>query len=135
MKILFKIKKIQSFSNILDLIAIKSRGYLVKLEVAQKIVNSLNESECEKLKKAHWRYMHFIDIIEDPNLENVEQAKEDRKTYAHLLTLSIFDVEKSIQFMMSITGLPSDYCEAWGEHDFFEVYGISSEDAEKRGYA
>lgn len=104
----------------------------MKLEVAQKIVNSLDESECEKLERAHWRYIHFIDIVKDPNLEDVEQAKEDRKTYAHLLTLSMFDVKNLIQFMMDITGLPSDYCEAWSEYDFFEAYGISSEDAEKQ---
>jgi hypothetical protein len=33
---------------------------------------------------------------------------------------------------MNITGLPRDYCEAWGEHDFFETYGVSSEDVENK---
>ncbi|MDI1225333.1 MULTISPECIES: hypothetical protein [Acinetobacter] len=106
----------------------------MNLEAAKKILESLNASELEKLKNAHWRYMQFIGIINNPNLEDVEQAKEDRKTYAHLLTPSVFDVENALQFMMSITGLPSDYCEALDECDFFEAYGVSSEDAEKQGY-
>ncbi len=106
----------------------------MKLEVAKKILESLSASELEKLEKAHWRYMHFIGIINDPNLEDVEQAKEDQEAYAHLLTLSVFDVEKAIQFMVSITGLPSDSCEAWDECDFFAVNGTSSENVENRGY-
>ncbi|WP_353162136.1 hypothetical protein [Acinetobacter guillouiae] len=90
----------------------------MKLELAKKIIESLNASELERLDKAHWRYMNFIDIIDNPNFLDVEQAKKDRKNYAHLLTLSVCDVEKAIQFMMDITGLPSSYCEAWGEYDF-----------------
>ena len=105
----------------------------MKIEVAKKILESLNPSALESLEVAHWRYMHFIEIIGNPAQEDVAQAIEDRKTYAHLLTSSVFDVENSIQFMMKITGLSKDYCEAWGEHDFFETYGISSEDAEKQG--
>ena len=106
----------------------------MKIEVTKKILESLNPSEIERLEMAHWRYMHFIEIIDDPNPEDVDQAKEDRKAYGQLFTPSVFDVENSIQFMMNITGLPRDYCEAWGEHDFFETYGVSSEDVEKQDH-
>lgn len=106
----------------------------MKIEVAKKILESLNPSEIERLEMAHWRYMHFIDIIDDPNPEDVDQANEDRKAYGQLFTPSVFDVENSIQFMMNITGLPRDYCEAWSEHDFFETYGVSSEDVEKQDH-
>jgi hypothetical protein len=106
----------------------------MKIEAAKKILESLDSFVLEKLERAHWRYMHLIDIIEDPNPEDVDQAKEDRKAYAQLLTLLEFDVENSIEFMMNITGLPSDYCEAFIENDFFETYGESSEDVEKKGH-
>ncbi len=106
----------------------------MKLEVAQHILENLNPTELESLENAHWRYMHFIGIIGDPSPEDVEQANEDRKTFAHFLTMEVFDVENAIQFMMEITGLPSDYCEAWDECDFFKTNGISSEEAENQSH-
>lgn len=105
----------------------------MEIEAAKKILESLNPSALERLEMAHWRYLNFIDIIDDPNPGDVDQAKEDRKAYAQLLTLSEFDDEKAIQFMMNITDFPSDYCEAYIEHDFFETYGLSSEDLENEG--
>lgn len=50
----------------------------MKIEVTKKILESLNPSEIERLEMAHWRYMHLIDIIDDPNPEDVDQAKEEK---------------------------------------------------------
>ena len=64
----------------------------------------------------------------------LNKLKRIEKPMLICLHLQVFDVENALQFMMSITGLPSDYCEALDECDFFEAYGVSSEDAEKQGY-
>jgi hypothetical protein len=103
----------------------------MKIEVAKKILESLNPSEIERLEMAHWRYMHFLRLLTILILKMLIKLKKIEKLMPVVYT-SVFDVENSIQFMMNITGLPRDYCEAWGEHDFFETYGVSSEDVENK---
>lgn len=76
--------------------------------------DDLTDSQLELLEAANLRYHNFLGHCGALN----EQARQDRETYPHLLTLrpsgeGRLSEEKSVEFLMAVTGLPHEVCAAY----------------------
>lgn len=99
--------------------------YKSALEEARKIIAELPSETKAVLDAAHERYMCFSGV-HDPE-QNADHVAEDRTAFAHLLVYvdgnpSLSD-ERCADFMVAVTGLPLEWCLAWGESAFAAEHG------------
>lgn len=78
--------------------------------------DDLSDSQLDLLQAANLRYHNFLG--HGGALD--EQALQDRAMYPHLLTFSpagegCVSDEKSIEFLMAVTGLPREFCVVYDE--------------------
>lgn len=74
------------------------------------------------LSSAHWRYMNLIGIVDDCVVP--EQVAADQKVYAHMIRARdghpFFDDCDCVEFMAKVSGLPTEWCQAWMQRDFLQ---------------
>ncbi len=80
----------------------------------QLAYENLSDAQLEQLEAANLRYHRFLGHCGDLDA----QADSDRVAYRHLLTLSplgegCLSDEKSVEFLMAVTGLPREVCAAY----------------------
>ncbi len=109
----------------------------VNYEEAEALLSRLSLDQRNTLEEAHWRYMCFAGVTSIDEASD-KQADEDRVTYAHLLESTddmlprVSDV-RIADFMVAVSGLPREWCQAWDEHDFYETHGVTWAEAADRG--
>ena len=83
------------------------------------------QGQLETLDQAHWRYMSLIGIVSDALPADVVEA--DQKAYPQLIKrdggLAVFNDADCTVFMVAITGLSPEFCEAWRDKDFYDLHG------------
>lgn len=93
------------------------------------VLERATKAELESLDGAHWRYISMIGLVSDVLPADVVTA--DQQAYPHLIKQedgrSVFNDEDCKTFMVAITGLSTEFCEAWRDHDFYELHGETAE--------
>jgi len=103
----------------------KSTEYKAALVRARKIIETVPSEKQSMLAAAHDRYMCFCGVYtSDPEDDHVA---EDRAAFPHLLA-SVDGIPSlgeacCADFMMAISGLPREWCLAWGEMAFAARHG------------
>ncbi|KVO13617.1 hypothetical protein WJ74_12875 [Burkholderia ubonensis] len=80
----------------------------------QLAYEDLSKTQVDQLQAANLRYHGFLGHCGKIDT----QAESDRVAYGHLLTLSpsgegCVSDEKSVEFLMAVTGLPREVCAAY----------------------
>lgn len=106
----------------------------MKKEIFDSILASATETQKDALDSAHWRYMSLIGIVYDVLPADV--VAEDKRDYAAMIRLNeglpVFSGKDCIEFMIAKTGLSAELCEAWMEHDYYELNRETHEETLKR---
>ena len=94
------------------------------------ILNGATEAERAALDGAHWRYISLIGLVDDAHPGEVVAA--DKKAYPHFIKQQdgnpVFVDADCTAFMVAVTGLAAEFCEAWMDHDFYELHGETPEE-------
>jgi len=94
------------------------------------VLKQTTEAQREALDGAHWRYISLIGLVHDALPAEVVAA--DQKSFPHLIKrpngYPLFSDADCTAFMVAITGLSAEFCEAWKDHDFYELHGETAEE-------
>ena len=98
------------------------------MEIAQarQLAATIPSASAAALAAAHERYMYFTGVYTDTPA--VDHIARDRAAFAPLLKFtgdgrpSLSD-ERCAEFMVAVTGLPRDWCDAWEEVEFLREHG------------
>nr|WP_228857604.1 hypothetical protein [Pseudomonas syringae]QOQ33440.1 hypothetical protein [Pseudomonas syringae pv. actinidiae] len=86
--------------------------------------------QLESLDQAHWRYMSLIGIVSD--VLSLAEVVADKKAYPQFIKsengLPVFNDADCKAFMVAITGLSPEFCEAWKDKDYYELHGETVQD-------
>lgn len=106
----------------------------MKPEEFTAVLERATKAEREALDGAHWRYISLIGLVHDALPAEVVAA--DQKAYAHLIKQMdgrpLFTDADCTAFMVEVTGLSAEFCEAWKDHDFYELHGETAEEMAAR---
>ncbi|MDM1715168.1 hypothetical protein HX137_31630 [Pseudomonas sp. 165] len=87
--------------------------------------------QLDALDQAHWRYISMMGLISDVLPDEVVEA--DRKAYPHFIkSRPVYNDDECKTFMVEVTGLSPEFCEAWRDQDFYTLHGESGEDMGRR---
>lgn len=89
------------------------------------VLGTATPDQLTALEQAHWRYITLIgdahDVV-DPAI-----AAGDREAFPHYASMPgakrIFSEVDCNSFMISITGLSAEMCDAWADHEFYSHHG------------
>ncbi|OEC68268.1 hypothetical protein A7D21_27295 [Pseudomonas sp. AP19] len=98
------------------------------------VLERATEGERVALDGAHWRYISLIGLVHDALPAEVVAA--DQKAYPHFIKQMdgspLFSDADCTAFMVAVTGLSAEFCEAWKDHDFYELHGETAEEMAAR---
>ncbi|UST77235.1 hypothetical protein [Pseudomonas siliginis] len=98
------------------------------------VLEQATEAEREALDGAHWRYISLIGLVHDALPAEVVDA--DQKAFPHFIKQvdgnPLFSDADCTAFMVAVTGLSAEFCEAWKDHDFYELHGETAEEMAAR---
>jgi len=87
--------------------------------------------QLDALDQAHWRYISLIGLVSDVLPDEVVET--DRNAYPHLIkSPPKYNDEECKTFMVEITGLSPELCEAWRDQDFYALHGETGEEMGRR---
>lgn len=93
--------------------------------------------QLEALEAAYWRYISLTGLVSD--VLPAEQVEADKAAYPQFVrtvnNMPVFNDAECVVFMAAISGLPSEYCEAWKDKDYFELHGETVETTAARSEA
>lgn len=98
------------------------------------VLERATEAEREALDAAHWRYISLIGLVHDVVPAKVVAA--DQEAFPHFIKQMdgrpVFSDADCTAFMVAVTGLSAEFCEAWKDHDFYELHGETAEEMAAR---
>ncbi len=98
------------------------------------VLERATETERDALDAAHWRYMSLIGIVCD--VLPAEVVNADREAFPQFIKQAdgspVFSDADCTAFMVAVTGLAAEFCEAWKDHDFYELHGETAEEMAAR---
>ena len=99
-------------------------------------LNGATQEQLDSLEQAHWRYMNLAGIVFDGIAPDVVAA--DKATFPQYIKRDngsgspVFSDADCKDFMVTITGLSAEFCEAWRDRDFYELHGETADDMASR---
>lgn len=97
-------------------------------------LNGATQEQLDSLEQAHWRYMNLAGIIFDGIAPDVVAA--DKAAFPHYIKQDndrpVFSDADCKDFMVAITGLSAEFCEAWRDRDFYDLHGETADDMASR---
>lgn len=98
------------------------------------VLERATEAEREALDWAHWRYISLIGLVHDAL--PAEVVATDQEAFSHFIKQMdgrpLFNDADCTAFMVAVTGLSAEFCEAWKDHDFYELHGETAEEMAAR---
>ena len=98
------------------------------------VLDRATKAEREALDAAHWRYISLIGLVHDAMPAEIVAA--DKLAYAHFIKQEdghpVFVDADCTAFMAEVTGLATEFCEAWKDYDFYELHGETAEEMAAR---
>ena len=93
------------------------------------VLGSATPDQLESLDMAHWRYMSLAGIVS--GVLPVEVVEADQNTYPHFIKrngdLAVFSDVDCVAFMVDVTHLSPQLCEAWMSFDDYELHGETAD--------
>lgn len=103
-------------------------------EQINAILSPATPAQLGELHKAHWRYMSLVGMVSDVILQDT--VASDRKAYPQFVKsesgMVVFNDSDCVTFMAEVTGLSTEFCEAWKNYDYYVLHGETVHEAVAR---